>query len=252
MALAARSTVTSTRAATRMAAAACNWPSAISPPNAWASGCSTTSARSTSATTWAIRPIARPILGAATWRGTAMWTTSCLSAAADSPTTTSPATSISATRTTSSPGGQGQSAGRAGGLLRRVRRQLPGREHPPAAVPGTALHDRRPECLPGVGGRALNLSFEDSAINSFRSLFGSQLDFRASSTANLLWTLYGAWMHEYDSEATAGVLTGSLAALPGTMFQVRGPSTGSDWLLAGCGVRAPSAANVCDRSPATT
>ena len=54
----------------------------------------------------------------------------------------------------------------------------------------------------GAGG--LDLSFDDSTINSFRTLLGGQLDFRYSPMANLVWTMRGVWMHEYVNEATAG------------------------------------------------
>jgi hypothetical protein len=44
-------------------------------------------------------------------------------------------------------------------------------------------------------------------------------------------------MHECVNEATAGTLTGDFAALPDSSFSLARPGIGSDWLIAGCGVR---------------
>lgn len=88
-----------------------------------------------------------------------------------------------------------------------------------------------------TGAGALNLSFEESAIDSFRTMLGGQVDFRLSSLANLLWTVQAAWVHEYVEDADGGTMTGSFAAIPNTIFLVNGPATGRDWVLGGCGVR---------------
>jgi hypothetical protein len=87
-----------------------------------------------------------------------------------------------------------------------------------------------------TGAGALNLNFEESSINSFRTLLGSQLDFRYDPTSHFLWTLRGVWMHEYINDATAGALTTGLAAIPNSSFSLTRPTTGGDWFITGVGV----------------
>jgi uncharacterized protein with beta-barrel porin domain len=88
-----------------------------------------------------------------------------------------------------------------------------------------------------TGAGALNLSFEDSSINSFRTLLGSQLDFRYSPASNYVWSLRGVWMHEYINDATAGTLTAGLTAIPDSRFSLTRPTTGGDWFVTGVGVQ---------------
>ena len=83
----------------------------------------------------------------------------------------------------------------------------------------------------------LDLDFENAAIDSVRTLLGSEVEFRFAPAASLVWTLQGAWVHEYVDETAAATLTGNFAGLPTALFQVSGPSIGRDWLVAGCGVR---------------
>lgn len=87
------------------------------------------------------------------------------------------------------------------------------------------------------GAGVLDLDFENAAIDSVRTLLGSELEFRFASAASLVFTLQGAWVHEYVDETAAATLTGNFEGLPTALFQVSGPSLGRDWVVAGCGVR---------------
>jgi hypothetical protein len=84
---------------------------------------------------------------------------------------------------------------------------------------------------------ALDLGLDDSSINSFRTLLGTQIDFRCAPTSSLVWSLRGVWMHEYVNDATGGAVTAGLVAIPDSGFSLARPTTGSDWFVAGCGVR---------------
>ena len=105
----------------------------------------------------------------------------------------------------------------------------------PAAVLRRALHERPAKCLPGVRGRRIDLSFEDSTINSLRTLLGSQLDFRAMWKTNIVWAVRSVWMHECVNDATTGGLTANLAAIPTAVFRLPAPTaarTGASWAAA--------------------
>lgn len=88
-----------------------------------------------------------------------------------------------------------------------------------------------------TGADALDLAFEKASIDSFRTLLGGQLDFRLHEEAVLLWSVHAVWMHEYLGQATRGDMTAQLAVAPIASFDVAGPNTGRDWIVAGCGVR---------------
>lgn len=88
-----------------------------------------------------------------------------------------------------------------------------------------------------TGANSLDLRFEQSTVNSLRTLVGSQLDLRFAPIADFVWTVRGVWMHEYIDEATAGTLTTGLAAIPNSGFTLARPATGADWFVGGVGLR---------------
>jgi uncharacterized protein with beta-barrel porin domain len=94
-----------------------------------------------------------------------------------------------------------------------------------------------------TGAGPLNLHFDDSTVQSFRTLLGAQLDLRYQPMSRFIWSVRGAWMHEYVSDDQAEALSGGLAAIPDSGFALLRPTIGRDWWVAGCGVRG----SFCDR-----
>jgi len=88
-----------------------------------------------------------------------------------------------------------------------------------------------------TGAGTLDLSFQDSTVNSFRTLLGSQFDYRYAPMANLVWSFRSVWMHECINDAAAGPLTAGLSAIPNGGFLLARPDIGRDWYVLGCGVR---------------
>lgn len=87
-----------------------------------------------------------------------------------------------------------------------------------------------------TGADALSLHINRSAVSSFRSLFGAQLDFRRNPASYFIWTARTVWVHEYMNTEVDPIRAG-LAAFPGNSYTLPRPYSGNDWFIAGCGVR---------------